>query len=116
MEETVCKLRGVLERYRKHMEVKKTPTKANTETINQKWFDKECEQLKKRKCQLLNNYRVTHTAEQLDEYLGCTKGYKDLCVKKIYYRELMKSKLCEETKDSTVFWKFQSHRSQANQQ
>lgn len=24
MEETVCKLRGVLERYRKHMEVKKT--------------------------------------------------------------------------------------------
>lgn len=87
------------------MEVKKTPTKANTETINQKWFDKECEQLKKRKCQLLNNYRVTHTSEQLDEYLECTKGYKDLCVKKIFYRELMKSKLCEESKDSTVFWK-----------
>lgn len=64
------------------MEVKKNLTKANTETINQKWFDKECEQLKKRKCQLLNNYRVTHTSEQLDEYLECTKGYKDLCVKK----------------------------------
>lgn len=41
---------------------------------------------KERKCQLLNNYRVTHTAEELaeelDEYLECKKGYKDLCIRK----------------------------------
>lgn len=95
-EETVCKLGGVLQRCGEHMEVKgEKTTKANTERINQKWFDKKCEQLKKRKCQLLNKYRVTHTAEQLDEYmyLECKKGYKDLCIRKVrYYREFMKNK------------------------
>ncbi|XP_062595378.1 uncharacterized protein LOC134256716 [Saccostrea cucullata] len=105
-EETVCKLRGVLERCGSHMEVKEKITEKNTEKTNQKWFDKECDLLKKKKCELLNKYRTTRAPEQLDEYLEYKKRFKDLCVKKEKdYRELMKNILCEATKDSTEFWK-----------
>ncbi len=70
------------------------------------WYDKECEELKSRKFNTLNDFRLTGDLEDLSRYCQLRNCYRSMCrQKKTAYEESTVKELVDSCNDNKHFWK-----------
>ena len=83
--------------------------KIRSKTVKRKqerWWDNQCEQIKKEKYKALRFLRQNNTLENLNKYKEFRNKFKDTCKeKKLEYQRRNWEELIESRQNSNLFWK-----------
>ena len=79
--------------------------KKNVQFTQPKWFDKECNNIKKLKYKALRRFRKTNDDNDLTNYIQTKRDFRNICdQKKKTYKDNVCAELVDSLKNSKNFW------------